>query len=587
MSSRVIKKYSYSDIVSFSNEAIGERGSGKKTYKIGFLRSFSVEVMEPLLKGLTTFERFNLEYKYSNFNNILQDSFNLEKLFSGDLDLLIVVWRKEDIGYGSGGENNQKESSAEEGESLGMSGYISTTLENLSGYLKNNPSVKSVVHTFLERADEQNENDISEANRLIVEFCESNDNAFLFEIDEIQKMLGDKNVFSSKMENIAKFPFSREAAVLIAKRYVAVMRFLFGYQIKCLSIDLDNTVWNGILGEDGDEYVHDSLKTHSGYRHLWEFMDSLSKKGIILAINSKNNREDVEGLFQKYEMPLKLEDFIVRKINWQPKSQNLKEMAEELNIGFESIIHLDDSEFECEEIIAGAPGATVVLVAEDDPYDSVKLMEEYGFFHMMNQTGEDSARVESYKAERIRKNEQSKYTDIDSFIKSLSLNVKIQKVTEKELDRVSQLFLKTNQFNMTTKRYSKGELREFIGDDSHKLYCFSLMDKFGDYGIIGSYLIRVTGEDWHIDSFLMSCRAIGRKVEYELLNYIVSNALKDNTNKIIAYFNKTKKNEFLENFYPEEGFQQGDRDDETMKYEILSEDYKARYKDLIELVESE
>ena len=586
MSSRVIKKYSYSDILSFSNETIGDRESGEKTYKIGFLRTFSVEVMEPLLKGLTTFERFNIEYKYSNFNNILQDSFNLEKLFSGDLDLLIVVWRKEDIGYGSGDVNNQTESSADGNESLGMSGYISTTLENLSGYLKNNPSVKLVVHTLLERADEQNDDDISEANKFIAKFCESNDNAFLFEIDEIRKMLGDKNLFSSKMENVAKFPFSREATVLIAKRYVAVMRSLFGYQIKCLSIDLDNTVWKGILGEDGDEYVYDSLKTNSGYRHLWEFMNSLSKKGIILAINSKNNSEDVEGLFQKFKMPLKLEDFIVRKINWQPKSQNLKEMAEELNIGLESIIHLDDSEFECEEVITGVSGATVVL-AEDDPYESVKLMKEYGFFNTVSQTGEDSVRVESYKAERIRKNEQTKYTDIDSFIKSLSLKVKIQKVTEKELDRVSQLFLKTNQFNMTTKRYSKGELREFMGDANHKLYCFSLTDKFGDYGIIGSYLIKVTGEDWHLDSFLMSCRAIGRKVEYEVLNYIVSNALKGDTNRIIAYFNRTKKNQFLENFYSEEGFHQGDRDNETVKYEILSVDYNARFKDLIELVESE
>ena len=586
MSSRVIRKYSYSDIVSFSNEAIGDRESGKKTYKIGFLRSFSIEVMEPLIRGLTTFERFNLEFKYSNFNNILQDSFDLEKLFSSDLNLLLVVWKKEDIGYGSGEKKNQKESSSDGNESLGLTGYISTALRNLSGYLKDNPSTKILVHSFLRGVDEQNDDAVSEANMIIAEFCESNYNASLFDIDEIQKMLGDKNVFSSKMEKIAKFPFGREAAVLIAKRYVAVMRTLFGYQIKCLSVDLDNTVWNGILGEDGDEYVYNSIKTNSGYRQIWEFMNSLSKKGIILAINSKNNREDVEALFQEFKMPLNLDDFIVRKINWQPKSQNLNEIAEELNIGLESIIHLDDSEFECEEVITGAPGATVVL-AEDDPYESVKLMEEYGFFYGVSLTGEDSARVESYKAERIRKNEQTKYSDIGSFIKSLSLKVKIQKVTEQEMDRVSQLFLKTNQFNMTTKRYSEGELREFIGDKNHILYCFSLKDKFGDYGIIGSYLIKVKGENWHLDSFLMSCRAIGRKVEYEVMNYIVSNALKGGANRIFAYFNKTKKNQFLENFYAEEGFQYGGRDNETMKYEILLEDYSARFKNLIELVESE
>ena len=559
MSSKLIRKFSYSDLLSLSNNS---EEDDKNSYKIGFLRSYSIEVMEPVLRGLTLFEQYSLDCKYSNFNNILQDSFELENIFSGEFDMLIVNWRKADIG----------DSDSETAK------YVETTLGNISSFMERNHSVRVLVHSFIK--DEA----VNKSDEIIREFCESNANAYLLDMEKVRSMMPEVNIYSESMERIAKYPLTKEATILIAKRYLSIMRIVFGFQKKCLSIDLDYTAWDGILGEDGEESVYDSLKTGTGYSEFWEYMTTLLKNGVILCINSKNNEEDVKQLFENRNMPLAWDDFIVKQINWLPKSHNIQTIAKELNIGADSIVHLDDSEFECEEILAGVPETTVVY-SGDGPRESVRILTEGGYFDSLTRSVDDSLRTESYRSEQKRKEEKSSYPDLNSFIKSLSLQLTVFKVRETDLDRISQLYLKTNQFNMTTIRYSMGELKKFISDSDKLLYGYSLEDKFGEYGIIGSYLIDLKESEWRIDSFLMSCRAIGRKVEFAVMNKIVTDALVNGVNKLFAQYEKTPKNGFLEKFYDELGFKRIRVDNNRVTYELNSSEYRNVNEGMIKIRE--
>ena len=559
MSSKLIRKFSYSDLLSLSNNS---EEDDKNSYKIGFLRSYSIEVMEPVLRGLTLFEQYSLDCKYSNFNNILQDSFELENIFSGEFDMLIVNWRKADIG----------DSDSETAK------YVETTLGNISSFMERNHSVRVLVHSFIK--DEA----VNKSDEIIREFCESNANAYLLDMEKVRSMMPEVNIYSESMERIAKYPLTKEATILIAKRYLSIMRIVFGFQKKCLSIDLDYTAWDGILGEDGEESVYDSLKTGTGYSEFWEYMTTLLKNGVILCINSKNNEEDVKQLFENRNMPLAWDDFIVKQINWLPKSHNIQTIAKELNIGADSIVHLDDSEFECEEILAGVPETTVVY-SGDGPQESVRILTEGGYFDSLTRSVDDSLRTESYRSEQKRKEEKSSYPDLNSFIKSLSLQLTVFKVRETDLDRISQLYLKTNQFNMTTIRYSMGELKKFISDSDKLLYGYSLEDKFGEYGIIGSYLIDLKESEWRIDSFLMSCRAIGRKVEFAVMNKIVTDALVNGVNKLFAQYEKTPKNGFLEKFYDELGFKRIRVDNNRVTYKLNSSEYRNVNEGMIKIRE--
>ena len=369
MSSKLIRKFSYSDLLSLSNNS---EEDDKNSYKIGFLRSYSIEVMEPVLRGLTLFEQYSLDCKYSNFNNILQDSFELENIFSGEFDMLIVNWRKADIG----------DSDSETAK------YVETTLGNITSFMERNPSVRVLVHSFIK--DEA----VNKSDEIIREFCESNANAYLLDMEKVRSMMPEVNIYSESMERIAKYPLTKEATILIAKRYLSIMRIVFGFQKKCLSIDLDYTAWDGILGEDGEESVYDSLKTGTGYSEFWEYMTTLLKNGVILCINSKNNEEDVKQLFENRNMPLAWDDFIVKQINWLPKSHNIQTIAKELNIGADSIVHLDDSEFECEEILAGVPETTVVY-SGDGPQESVRILTEGGYFDSLTRSVDEGLRPET------------------------------------------------------------------------------------------------------------------------------------------------------------------------------------------------
>lgn len=309
-----------------------------------------------------------------------------------------------------------------------------------------------------------------------------------------------------------------------------VLNSLSGLTKKCIIIDCDNTLWKGIIGEDGLSNL-EFKKNQSLNGDLFSYVHSLLKsyheKGIILCLCSKNNEKDVIEFFDKNKstLMLKQEDFIVKKINWSNKAININCIARELNIGLDSIIFLDDSSFEIDLIKNELPHVSTLQVPDNlfqYPYDVLKLNN---LLHNWNNTKEDLLRNKMYVNEIKRKEKINNFTNIDSYIESLQIEMNISINDLGNIERLSQLTKKTNQFNLSTKRYELGELTNLIKSKTQEIISIDISDKFGDSGITGLAIINYQNDLAFVDTFLMSCRVLGRKIEYAFLNELINRTI--------------------------------------------------------------
>ncbi|MBS4096035.1 MAG: HAD-IIIC family phosphatase [Sulfuricella sp.] len=302
--------------------------------------------------------------------------------------------------------------------------------------------------------------------------------------------------------------------------------------------DLDNTLWQGVVGDLGWEGVGlDRDSTGYPYLMLQNYLLSLKEAGVLLAICSKNSFELAKKVFDnRREMVLKFDDFVAYEINWEPKSENIQKILTELNLTSTGVLFLDDAKFEREEVKSNLPEVIVPELPEN-----AEIWCEYlscsGYLTVGKINKEDSKKSSMYIAERQRKEEAGKHADYSVFLKNLNLAITPEKVTASNFDRVFELIHKTNQFNLTTKRLTRGELEGAATRENSFCYCYRLKDKYSDYGIISVFIAEKTSKDWEIDNWLMSCRTIGRGVENFVFNHFLSMMLSDGdivTGKYVA-----------------------------------------------------
>lgn len=325
---------------------------------------------------------------------------------------------------------------------------------------------------------------------------------------------------------------------------------------KCLVLDLDNTLWSGVLGEDGISGIKMSGDYPGNvYMYFQEGLVSLSKSGVILALCSKNNEEDVKELWAKNPfLRLRPEHIAAYRINWHNKADNIRELAKELNIGLDSMVFVDDNPTERELIRQQLPMVSV----PDFPKKPYGLMEFYqkivaDYFYTYRLTGEDAAKTEQYKANALRASEQAKYTDLTDFIRSLDIHIDILKADGFNIPRIAQMTQKTNQFNLTTKRYSEADINGLVASGA-KIYCISVSDKFGDNGITGTIIITSDRNTADIDSLLLSCRILGKDIESAFVKAVLNELLKDGIKQVTATYIPTLKNAQVSCFYEKVGF---------------------------------
>ena len=361
---------------------------------------------------------------------------------------------------------------------------------------------------------------------------------------------GENNVFNFQNYLFGDIKISLNYIPHLANDFIPYIISFLGLTKKCIVVDLDNTLWGGIVGEDGFDGIRlGPQPPGNAFIEFQKYLKALSQRGIILAINSKNNFDDAIEVIRKHpHMILQENDFSCIKINWNDKASNMREISDELNIGLDSFVFFDDDPVNRELIKEMMPEITTPDMPHDPSLYSEVLhsIQDFSTFQI---TSEDSNRGKMYLEKKQRLESENSSYDINNFLKTLNLEIDIKKTNSFTIPRISQLTLKTNQFNLTTKRYQEDEIKKFSEDEKILIGCAQVKDKFGDSGITGVFIIEKTNSnEWLLDTFLLSCRVMGREIEKAIFYFIVNEAKKNNIKKLRAKFIPTEKNKPIENF---------------------------------------
>jgi FkbH-like protein len=380
-------------------------------------------------------------------------------------------------------------------------------------------------------------------NLRLVERLEKRPGIVLFDSERWLRH-GGPNGFNDKMWYLSKTPFSKIVFEEAARDMVATLRGLQGLQKKVVILDLDNTLWGGILGDVGWETVqlggHDPIG--EAYQQFQKELRTLSKQGVLLAIVSKNDEATaLEAMEMNAEMVLRSRDFAAWRINWEDKAQNVVDVMADLNLGLDSAVFIDDNPHERSRIRQALPD---VLVPEwpSDPMDYAKTLRELRCFESPSFTREDRARTAMYTSDRQRKELQGELDSIEKWLELLDLEVSVEQLSASNVDRTAQLLNKTNQMNLTTRRMSRQELVVWTSDQNHQMWTFRLKDKVGDYGLCGVASVVINGSQAQLVDFVLSCRAMGRGVEETIISVVAKKVREAGVDSLTASYVETTKN---------------------------------------------
>ena len=390
----------------------------------------------------------------------------------------------------------------------------------------------------------------------------------ILDMDRIVGEFGASRAYDTRMYMTAASPFAVDFLPHLGRAFAATVAAAVLSPKKCVVVDCDNTLWGGILGEDGPEGV--AIGTDypgSAYRGFQLFLAGLARRGFLLALNSKNNESDVLSFMQdRPEMVLRPADFAACRINWEDKAANLAELARELNIGLDAMVFIDDSPFECERVKSALPEVQVERFPAN-PLDIPRYVSAIQGVERLSVGKDDLARTESIRANASRERLRRGAPDLDSFLRSLSIRLTIARQDRTAVRRISELCRRTNQFNLTTRRYGVGDIERLM--DEGFVYTMSMRDRFSDYGTIGVAIVDTgSGERWEIDSFMLSCRAFGRRVEVVLLDALLEDAGAAGVRSVGARHIATERNGMTRDFFPEHGFAETETSDGETRFEI-------------------
>lgn len=393
---------------------------------------------------------------------------------------------------------------------------------------------------------------IARYNKGLEEAAVLHPNVKIIDIKEFTKQYSDKELMDWKFYFLSQMGMNPRLANDFKTWFQRKRDQIALKRKKCLVLDLDNTLWGGVLGEDGIEGIRiGGDYPGKAFLYFQEALLELSRIGVILTVCSKNNEQDVLEAWEKNPfMVLKKEHFAAYRVNWQDKASNIKEMAEELNIGLDSFVFVDDNPTERELIKQMLPMVAVPDFPEQ-PYELPSFFKSLveDFFKVYAITDEDRVKTEQYKANAKRAESQHQFADFDEFLRSLNMELTIERANEFNIPRIAQMTQKTNQFNLTTKRYTDADIKTMLSN-GWDVYCISVSDRFGDSGITGC--IMVNGEE--IDSFLLSCRVLGKGIEVAFMKKILQVLKRKGVETLRALFVPTSKNAQVKDFYEKCGF---------------------------------
>lgn len=561
-----------SELIRINNETSLEDGLNRPQVKIRILSNITISQIVHPLKYCLNNNGINSTILIGEYDNLIQESIKID-----DSEIPIIFWELSNIKESFYYEIEARDDNYKEEFFCKVQDELNLLFSSLSKsriVIFNEFSHLPFTSNLLEKG--QFENFVDDLNKYL--HANKPANFYVVPISKIFANLSmDQSVdlrgyYSSK--SLYTFLFLKSYSLFILPIFLS----LYAKSKKILVLDCDNTIWHGIVGEDGTHGVGISEKDKYGvfFKEVQLIALSLYNKGILLALASKNNVDDVIDVFKNREdLNLNLNNFVKYKVNWNDKATNIMELSNELNIGIDSFVFVDDSEFETNLVSKSLPNVQIIKVPTT-LFLYPKILNSYkNLFFQLSQTVEDLRRTDMYIEENMRKEEFVKFTNLEDYLRSLNLQIEIGIDEIENIDRISQMTQKTNQFNLCTRRYSSSEIGNFIKNNKYTVFDLRVTDKFGDSGISGVCIVYYKENCAIIDNLLLSCRILGRNIENEFLNKILSFLFKNNIQEVLAQYIRSPKNDQVCNFYEKIAF-------ETIMADINEKSYCLKKENFIE-----
>lgn len=546
-------------------DALGEQ-LGARRLKTYVVRSVTVEPVLPYLAVEAVLANYVLELQVGGYGSYADELLNSDSSlarFQPDLVLILldleeIAGRLPDLcadGIGAEVEKEIEECGSRMAQLLRSYRSGSSARILIQGLVV--PDCTSLGDVGDANLPHSLTNAVQRLNQGLAALCGTIADCVFFDVDRLAARQGRARWHDTRMFLASRLAVSAESFRNYSGGLVRTFSTMFRAPRKVLCTDLDNTLWGGVLGEDGPGGIATgSAFPGNCYLEYQKYLKQLSARGILLAIVSKNNEADVREAFQvrAADLALSLDSFVAHKINWNEKANSIRELAKELSLGLDSFVFFDDNPVECEAIRQQLPEVAVVEAPAQEPWRLVTVLSEQPYFDAAAVTNDDVHRVQEYKAQAQRAELASSASSRDEFLASLGIVCSFQSALQAPLSRAVQLLAKTNQFNLTTRRRSAAEVEEFASKAGGQAVVVRVRDRFGDAGVIGLALARKQGDSCIIDSLLLSCRVIGRGIETALLAHIGEQALRSGSKRLVGEFIATKKNAPCADFYPDHGF---------------------------------
>ena len=405
-------------------------------------------------------------------------------------------------------------------------------------------------------------NYINRLNMAFADYAASHEGFYINDINYLSACYGIDKWSDPAAWHMYKYAMCIPAIPDFSFNLAGIIKSIFGKNRKSLVLDLDNTLWGGVVGDDGVDGIEIGQETHLGqvYSEFQKYLALVKNTGVMLTVCSKNDEENAIAGLKHPEGSLKPEDFIVIKANWENKDRNIVAIANELNIGLDALVFLDDNPAERAIVSSQLPMVAVPEMTAPEEY--IKTVDRSHFFEITSFSGDDLKRNEMYKKNAERAALQSQFADYGEYLTSLDMVGVIDDFLPIYLPRITQLTNKSNQFNLTTKRFTTSEMEEVFADNSYIRLYGKLTDKFGDNGIVSVVIGKINGDTLDVILWLMSCRVLKRDMEYAMLDNLVAKAQEKGIKEIKGYYYPTAKNKMVKELYADFGFEKISEDEE-------------------------
>ena len=424
-------------------------------------------------------------------------------------------------------------------------------------------------------------NFVTMLNCAFYEYAQTHDNFYICDVNYISASYGLDKWSAPYYWHMYKYAVAVPAIPYLSFNVSNIVKSIYGKNKKAFNLDLDNTLWGGIVGDDGADNIEIGQETSLAqtYSEFQEYIRLHKQLGVLLTVNSKNEEANAVSGFERPDSVLKKDDFVSFKANWNPKSMNIAETAKELTLLPESFVFVDDNPAEREIIKAQVPGVAVPEVESVEHY--IQIIDKSGFFEVTSLSQDDLKRNEMYQENAKRSKLQSSFVNYEDYLKSLEMKGEIQNFVPMYMSRIAQLTNKSNQFNLTTKRYSQSDIENVAADPDHITLYGKLGDKFGDNGVVSIVIGRIDGDhrdELHMELWLMSCRVLKRDMEFAMMDELVEKAKAAGIKKLVGYYYPTAKNVMVKEFYALQGFKKITEDEagNTVWEFMVDDSYKKK-----------